>query len=96
MNTSAEFAPSAREFFATRYRYNPADERALNMFGSTKLNEIGDGIVNGLRVVLTFIGVLTLAIGAIVGPLALTGDLHQPGRAWHFYAHITPWSWMSL
>ncbi|MFX3862097.1 hypothetical protein ACJBS1_10580, partial [Streptococcus suis] len=20
--------------------------------------------------------------------------LHQPGRAWHFYAHITPWSWM--
>ncbi|MCR9847916.1 NrfD/PsrC family molybdoenzyme membrane anchor subunit [Vibrio antiquarius] len=40
--------------------------------------------------------VLTLAIGAIVGPLALTGDLHQPGRAWHFYAHITPWSWMSL
>ncbi len=21
---------------------------------------------------------------------------HQPGRAWHFYAHITPWSWMSL
>ena len=40
--------------------------------------------------------VLTLAIGAIVGPLALTGDLHQPGRAWHFYAHFTPWSWMSL
>ncbi|MDV6251747.1 NrfD/PsrC family molybdoenzyme membrane anchor subunit [Vibrio sp. EA2] len=40
--------------------------------------------------------VLTLAFGAIVGPLALTGDLHQPGRAWHFYAHITPWSWMSL
>ncbi|OBT12060.1 tetrathionate reductase [Vibrio sp. UCD-FRSSP16_10] len=39
---------------------------------------------------------LTLAIGAIVGPLALTADLHQPGRAWHFYAHITPWSWMSL
>lgn len=40
--------------------------------------------------------VLTMAIGAIVGPLALTGDLHQPGRAWHFYAHLTPWSWMSL
>ncbi|MBL4281458.1 NrfD/PsrC family molybdoenzyme membrane anchor subunit [Vibrio fluvialis] len=40
--------------------------------------------------------VLTLAIGAMVGPLALTGDLHQPGRAWHFYAYITPWSWMSL
>lgn len=40
--------------------------------------------------------VLTLAIGAMVGPLALTGDLHQPGRAWHFYVYITPWSWMSL
>lgn len=40
--------------------------------------------------------VLTLAIGAIVGPLALTADLHQPGRAWHFYPHLTPWSWMSM
>ncbi|MEJ2765100.1 NrfD/PsrC family molybdoenzyme membrane anchor subunit [Photobacterium sp. MCCC 1A19761] len=40
--------------------------------------------------------VLVMAIGAMVGPLALTGDLHQPGRAWHFYAHFTPWSWMSL
>jgi len=54
-----------REFFATRYRYNAADERALNLFGSSKLNEIGDGIVNGLKVVLTFIGVLTLAIGGV-------------------------------
>jgi tetrathionate reductase subunit C len=40
--------------------------------------------------------VLTLAICAIVGPLALTGDLHQPSRAWHFYAYLTPWSWMSM
>lgn len=40
--------------------------------------------------------VLVLALGAIVGPLALTGDLHQPGRAWHFFVHLTPWSWMSL
>ena len=54
-----------RDFFATRYRYDPSDERALNLFGSTKLNEIGDGIVNGLKVVLTFIGVLTLAIGGV-------------------------------
>ena len=54
-----------REFFAARYRYNAADERALNLFGSTKLNEIGDGIVNGLKVVLTFIGVLTLLIGGV-------------------------------
>jgi putative ABC transport system permease protein len=54
-----------RAFFAKRYRYNPADERALNMFGSEKTNEITSGIVGGLRIVLTFIGVLTLAIGGV-------------------------------
>ena len=40
--------------------------------------------------------VLVFAIGGIVGPLALTGDLHQPARSWHFFANLTPWSWMSL
>jgi putative ABC transport system permease protein len=54
-----------REFFAKRYRYNAADERALNMFGSEKTNEIASGIVGGLKIVLTFIGVLTLAIGGV-------------------------------
>ncbi|GKX64469.1 tetrathionate reductase [Pragia fontium] len=38
---------------------------------------------------------LVLAISALVGPLALTAELHQPGRAWHFFAHLTPSSWMS-
>lgn len=38
---------------------------------------------------------LVLAISAMVGPLALTAELHQPGRAWHFFAYLTPWSWMS-
>ncbi|GKX54452.1 tetrathionate reductase [Leminorella grimontii] len=38
---------------------------------------------------------LVLAISAAVGPLALTAELHQPGRAWHFFAHLTPSSWMS-
>ncbi|WP_370547493.1 NrfD/PsrC family molybdoenzyme membrane anchor subunit [Edwardsiella tarda] len=38
---------------------------------------------------------LVLLISAIVGPLALTADLHQPGRAWHFFAYLTPGSWMS-
>lgn len=38
---------------------------------------------------------LVMAIGALVGPLSLTADLHQPGRAWHFFTHLTPWSWMS-
>jgi len=54
-----------RELIAKRYRYNPADERALNMFGSEKTNEITSGIVGGLKIVLTFIGVLTLAIGGV-------------------------------
>ncbi|EKT62296.1 tetrathionate reductase subunit TtrC [Providencia burhodogranariea] len=30
----------------------------------------------------------------ITGPLALTADLHQTARVWHFYAHPTLWSWM--
>ena len=54
-----------KEFLAKRYRYNPADERALNMFGSAKSQEIAAGIVGGLKIVLTFIGVLTLAIGGV-------------------------------
>jgi putative ABC transport system permease protein len=54
-----------RDLIAKRYRYNPADERALNMFGSEKTQEITGGIVMGLKLVLTFIGVLTLAIGGV-------------------------------
>src|SRR2546425_3109719 len=54
-----------REFLGNRYRYNAADERAVNMFGSDKTNEITNGIVGGLKIVLTFIGVLTLAIGGV-------------------------------
>ena len=33
-----------REFLAKRYRYNPVDERAVNMNGSGKTTEIADGI----------------------------------------------------
>src|SRR5258705_11367752 len=54
-----------KEYLAKRYRYNPADERALNMFGSEKSHEITAGIVGGLKIVLTFIDVLTLAIGGV-------------------------------
>jgi putative ABC transport system permease protein len=54
-----------RDLLAKRYHYNPADERALNMFGSEKTQEITSGIVGGLKIVLTFIGVLTLAIGGV-------------------------------
>jgi len=54
-----------REYLAGRYRYNPDDERVANMFGSAQTQQIVGGIVTGLRVVLTFIGVLTLAIGGV-------------------------------
>ena len=33
---------------------------------------------------------------AICAPVALLADLHQPLRFWHFYAHFTPSSWMSI
>ncbi|MBS0507827.1 MAG: polysulfide reductase NrfD [Proteobacteria bacterium] len=40
--------------------------------------------------------VFTLAVSAIAAPVSLLADLHQPARFWHFYAHFTPWSWMSV
>ncbi|NYT60987.1 polysulfide reductase NrfD [Alcaligenaceae bacterium] len=40
--------------------------------------------------------VVLLASSAVAAPVSLLADLHQPGRFWHFYAHFTPWSWMSL
>jgi putative ABC transport system permease protein len=48
-----------------RLRFNPADERALRIFGSVQLQNITAGIVLGLKLVLSFIGVLTLAIGGV-------------------------------
>jgi len=58
-------ARQVREFLANRYRYNPADERAINMFGSEQANEVTNNIVGGLQIVLTFIGVVTLGIGGV-------------------------------
>lgn len=54
-----------RETLAKRLRFNPNDERALRANGSAQTQEIAGGIVLGLKLVLTFIGVLTLAIGGI-------------------------------
>jgi putative ABC transport system permease protein len=58
-------ARQVREYIGNRYRFDPTDERAVDMFGSAQLQEIVGGIITGLRVVLTFIGVLTLAIGGV-------------------------------
>lgn len=43
-----------------------------------------------LEMLAVFISI-TLGIAA---PMALTADLHQTARVWHFYAYPTPWSWM--
>jgi putative ABC transport system permease protein len=61
----AKATKQVREFLASRYRYNPTDERAINMFGSDKTSEITNSIVGGLQIVLTFIGVVTLAVGGV-------------------------------
>jgi putative ABC transport system permease protein len=54
-----------REVLAKKYRFEPADERAININDSVENMATINGITNGLKVVLTFIGVLTLAIGGV-------------------------------
>jgi putative ABC transport system permease protein len=61
----ARASAAVRDLLGRRLRFNPADERALGSFGSAESQEITGGIVLGLKVVLTFIGVLTLAIGGV-------------------------------
>jgi putative ABC transport system permease protein len=45
--------------------FNPGDERALRNWGSAKSEEVTRGMVVGLKLVLGFIGVLTLGIGGV-------------------------------
>jgi len=54
-----------KDTLGKRLRFNAADPRALRIFGSAELQQITAGIVLGLKLVLTFIGVLTLAIGGV-------------------------------
>jgi putative ABC transport system permease protein len=54
-----------RELLAKRHGFNPGDERALRGWGSAKSAEITSGITTGLKVVLGFIGILTLGIGGV-------------------------------
>jgi putative ABC transport system permease protein len=53
------------DVLAKRLRFNPKDERAVRSFGSTESLKITGPIVLGLKLVLGFIGVLTLAIGGV-------------------------------
>jgi putative ABC transport system permease protein len=48
-----------------RLGFNPSDERALTINDSVENGKAVAGITNGLKAVLAFIGVLTLAIGGV-------------------------------
>ncbi|MGE0813725.1 MAG: ABC transporter permease [Vicinamibacterales bacterium] len=54
-----------KEALGKRLGFDPNDERALRLFGSSQTAQITAGITLGLKLVLTFIGVLTLAIGGV-------------------------------
>ena len=62
---AARTEQQVKEVLGRRLRFNPADERALRTFGSAQAQEITSSIVLGLKLVLGFIGVLTLAIGGV-------------------------------
>jgi putative ABC transport system permease protein len=61
----ARVKSQVKEVLGKRLHFNPADERAFRTFGSAESQRIIGGIVLGLKLVLTFIGVLTLAIGGV-------------------------------
>ena len=61
----AQATAQVKAILGKRLDFNPGDDRALRMFGSSQTAEITAGIVIGLKLVLGFIGVLTLAIGGI-------------------------------
>jgi putative ABC transport system permease protein len=54
-----------RELLGKRHGFNPGDERALRGWGSSKAAEVTSGITTGLKIVLAFIGILTLGIGGV-------------------------------
>jgi putative ABC transport system permease protein len=54
-----------KDLLGRRLGFDPTDDRALRMFGSSQTAEITAGITLGLKLVLGFIGVLTLAIGGV-------------------------------
>jgi len=61
----AKATAAVKDTLGKRLRFNPADDRAVRAFGSAESQKITAGIVLGLKLVLTFIGVLTLAIGGV-------------------------------
>jgi putative ABC transport system permease protein len=56
---------AVRELLAKRHGFNATDERALRGFGSAEAAKITSGMTTGLKLVLGFIGILTLGIGGV-------------------------------
>jgi putative ABC transport system permease protein len=54
-----------RAALGKRQSFNPADKRAIQMFGRQEFRPIIDGLTIGLQGLLLFIGTLTLGIGGI-------------------------------
>jgi putative ABC transport system permease protein len=54
-----------RELLARRHSFNPTDDRALRTWGSAEAAKITSGMTTGLKLVLGFIGILTLGIGGV-------------------------------
>jgi putative ABC transport system permease protein len=54
-----------RELLATRHRFNPRDDRAVNIRVTGDIEQMIGGITQGLQFVLYFIGTLTLMIGGV-------------------------------
>ena len=54
-----------RETLGSRHGYDPTDERAVSMNDSVENSRVINGITNGLKLILTFIGTLTLMIGGV-------------------------------
>ena len=54
-----------REILGAKKGFTPADQRAIRLNDSVENMKVMGGITNGLKVILTFIGTLTLTIGGI-------------------------------
>ena len=54
-----------RQVLATRHRFDPRDERAVNVRDTSNAKATISGITDGLQVILYFIGTLTLMIGGV-------------------------------
>src|SRR5690606_17273289 len=54
-----------REYLGRVAHFSPTDERALRNWGSSEADKITSSMSTGLKLVLAFIGVLTLGIGGV-------------------------------